>query len=130
MLLWLIVSSFVMTSKAEESPIIETEFEESAPSLLYLGTFKTTGYCNCRKCNGKWAYGPTASGVMPQGKHTIAVDKNVIPLGSHVLIDGIEYVAEDTGGKWVIGKHIDIFYSDHVDAEAHEVQYKEVYLVE
>lgn len=42
--------------------------------------------------------------------HIIAVDPNVIPLGSKVLIDGHEYIAEDIGGA-VKGEVIDIYSS-------------------
>lgn len=76
-------------------------------------TFTATAYCNCRKCCGKWADGKTASGTTPEQGRTIAVDKKVIPLGSTVLVDGVEYVAEDTGVK---GKHIDIYFDSHKEA--------------
>ena len=35
---------------------------------------RTTGYCNCRSCAGKWAGCATASGTRPKEKRTIAVD--------------------------------------------------------
>lgn len=76
-------------------------------------TFTATAYCNCRKCCGKWADGKTASGTTPEQGRTIAVDKKVIPLGSTVLVDGVEYIAEDTG---VRGKHIDIYFDSHSEA--------------
>ena len=97
--------------------------------LEYIGEFKTTGYCNCRRCCGKWAGGATASGAMPKARHTVAVDPDVIPLGTRLMINGVEYVAEDTGGKWVQGAHIDIFYSDHDAAQNHGVQYADVWKV-
>lgn len=84
---------------------------------------KTTAYCNCTICNGSWAWGPTASGVMPQQGRTIAVDKSVIPLGSKVEIDGHIYTAEDTGVK---GNSIDIFFSSHSVATNYGVKYKTV----
>ena len=71
-------------------------------------------YCNCEICNGVWAYGPTYSGVMPTENNTIAVDPEVIPLGSYVWIDGIRYHAEDTGSA-IIGKHIDVYVENHND---------------
>ena len=55
----------------------------------------------------------TATGVYPRAGHTIAVDPNVIPLGSIVKIGGKEYKAEDTGGV-IDGRIIDIF----MDSEA------------
>lgn len=90
--------------------------------------FKATAYCNCSKCCGKWAkYHKTASGTTPEQGRTVAVDKKVIPLGTKVLVDGVEYVAEDTGVK---GNRIDIFFNSHQDALNFGVQWVEVEIVE
>lgn len=80
-----------------------------------LGTFEATFYCGCKICNGKWVGSPTASGVMPQAGRTIAVDPNVIPLGSTVLVNGKQYTAEDTGSA-IKGNIIDIFVGSHSEA--------------
>lgn len=88
-----------------------------------LGTWKTTGYCNCRKCNGKWAYGPTASGKMPVEGETVAVGN--LPFGTKLMIDGHTYTVEDRG---VTGHHVDIYYDDHATAHGHGVQYKQVFI--
>lgn len=79
----------------------------------YSATCTITHYCNCSRCCGKWAGGPTASGVMPEAGRTVAVDKSVIPLGSEVKIGDTVYIAEDTGVK---GYHIDIFCDSHSEA--------------
>jgi 3D (Asp-Asp-Asp) domain-containing protein len=81
--------------------------------------FVATAYCPCEKCCGK-TDGITASGIKAMQGRTIAVDKNVIPLGSTVLIyiDGELYgifIAEDTGGA-IKGNEIDIYFSDHTSA--------------
>ena len=93
-----------------------------------LGRFKLTAYCNCSKCCGKWAGGPTASGVMPKAGRTIAVDPKVIPLGSKVKINGHTYVAEDTGGA-IKGNRIDVYHSSHSAALDFGVQHADVYLL-
>lgn len=64
----------------------------------------------------------TATGTVPAPSRTIAVDPNVIPLGSQVRIEvpsmpqynGI-YIAEDTGGV-VKGNIIDIFVASYDEA--------------
>ena len=43
---------------------------------------------------------------------TIAVDPSVIPYGSHVLIGGQVYIAEDTGSA-IKGQKIDVFMDSH-----------------
>lgn len=104
--------------------------EVEAAELRSLGTFKITWYCPCRKCSGKWGY-QTSSGARCTEGRTVAVDKRVIKEGTHLLINGHEYIAEDTGGG-VKGNHIDIFNESHstcLDSE-HGQKYWEVYVVE
>lgn len=68
---------------------------------------------------------PTATGVMPSAGQTIAVDPRVIPLGSHVLINGKEYIAQDTGGL-IKGNRIDIFMDSEAECVNFGAQYIEV----
>ena len=69
-----------------------------------LGQVVTSGYCNCPICCGVWSGGSTASGAMPQANHTIAVDASnpFVPLGTKIVMNGVEYVVEDTGAFIVI----------------------------
>ena len=57
----------------------------------------------------------TATGTKPMPGRTIAVDPSRIPLGSHVIIDGHEYIAEDTGGA-IDSLDIDIVVATHAEA--------------
>lgn len=109
----------------KEKTTKKTTTKSSSVSSKSLGKFKITAYCNCTKCCGKWAGGPTASGVMPKAGRTIAVDPKVIPLGTKVVIGGKTYVAEDTGGA-IKGKRIDMYFASHSDALAWGVKYKNV----
>lgn len=93
-----------------------------------LGTYKTTAYCPCRHCCGKWGT-HTSSGTVPTANRTIAVDPDVIPYGSKVMIRGNVYIAEDSGGG-VDGNHIDIFFNSHREARKYGVQQVEVFLIE
>ena len=104
--------------------------EVEAAELRSLGTFKITWYCPCRKCSGKWGY-QTSSGARCTEGRTVAVDKRVIKEGTHLLINGHEYIAEDTGGG-VRGKHIDIFNESHSECldRDHGEKYWEVYVIE
>lgn len=101
---------------------------ESNSNLVSLGEFKLTAYCPCSKCCGKWAGGATASGVMPVANHTIAVDTRVIPFGTKVVINGVTYTAEDTGGA-IKGNRIDIYFDNHQTALNFGVQYAEVFMI-
>lgn len=105
--------------------------DTSAAEMDHLGKFKITFYCPCRKCSGSYGHS-TSSGAYATEGRTIAVDPKVIPKGSRVYIEGYgEFVAEDTGGKWVQGKHIDVFLEDHYRCldDAHGKKYREVYIL-
>lgn len=95
-----------------------------------LGQVVTSGYCNCSICCGGYAGGPTASGVMPTAEHTIAVDMYdpLLPFGTKVVMNGTEYVVEDTGPLTRYGVTFDVYYDDHDVAEAHGHQTWEAFL--
>lgn len=82
-----------------------------------IGYATVTYYC-CEKyphiCNGGPPY-QTATGTTPTPGRTIAVDPRQIPLGTHVIIDGHEYIAEDTGGA-IDNLDIDIAVATHAEA--------------
>ena len=123
----------VIETTVEEIPhiVLNVEPETSDKKVnqaINLGEFRLTAYCPCEICCGKWSqYGLTASGTVPEEGRTIAVDKHVIPLGESVTIDGVEYIAEDTGSA-IKGNRIDIFFDDHQTALEFGVQYAEVFV--
>ena len=92
----------------------------------------TSGYCNCPICCGVWSGGPTASGAMPQANHTLAVDaaNPFLPMGTKVVMNGIEYTVEDTGNFAQYGVQFDVYYDNHAVAEAHGHQTWECFLAE
>ena len=87
-----------------------------------LGRWKTTGYCPCRRCNGRNA-GRTASGAPMIPGRTVAVGG--LPFGTVLKVGNSEYVVEDRGTPY---GHIDVLYADHTTASNHGVQYKEVWI--
>ena len=95
----------------------EPEEPEPSQPAMQSGTFTAYAYCACEKCCGKWAeYGLTASGTVPQQGRTVAVDPDVIPLGSELWIDGEgPYIAEDTGSG-INSSTIDVYHQSHADA--------------
>ena len=68
-------------------------------SRIPLGSFLATCYSD---------HGTTATGA-PTSPDVVAVDPGVIPLGTHLWIDGIgPRIAADTGGA-IVGNRIDIW---------------------
>ena len=86
-----------------------------------LGNVVTSGYCNCPICCGQWSGGPTASGAYPTANHTIAVDAHnpIVPMGTKIVMNGIEYTVEDTGNFARYGVAFDVYYGDHNTAQQH-----------
>lgn len=92
-----------------------------------LGEFALTAYCPCEECCGQWALDRptdengneivyTASGAEAKEGVTVAVDPDVIPLGSEVYISEMGwYVAQDTGN--FSGNVVDIFFENHEAAQ-------------
>ena len=103
-------------------------------------TVRATAYCSCPKCCGTWSKDHpsrqgtdyeqhTTLGTVPVAGRTIAVDPEVIPLGSRIILDGHEYTAEDTGSD-VKGNHIDIYFDSHEAALDWGVKTMEVQVFE
>lgn len=113
----------------ESEPLSKAEEEvEISAELIHLGEFKTTAYCPCRKCNGQWVGKGTALGTELVSGRTVAVDPKVIPLNSRLLINGQEYIAEDTGSA-IKGNKIDVCFSTHQEALQYGVKYADIYLL-
>lgn len=94
---------------------------------IFAGVFSTTAYCKCEMCCNIWTDSLTKSGTIPHEGWTIAVDPDVIPLGTQVIIDGQIYTAEDTGSA-VKGNVIDIYFNSHEEAERYGRQDRKVWI--
>ena len=83
-------------------------------------TMEVSYYCPCEICCGK-TDGITASGLRAIEGVTVAVP-DFIPLGTKIVIDGYEYIAQDRGGYIVALDsntiRVDIFVNYHEKALA------------
>lgn len=122
---------------SEPRKIIIYEVSVEEPEMMSLGEFKLTAYCSCKKCCGRWARNRPvdaegnpivigASGEELVPGTSIAVDRDVIPMGSEVVINGQTYTAHDSGGD-IKGNWIDVYMSSHQEAKEFGVQYAEVF---
>lgn len=85
-----------------------------------IGEFKITYYWP-----GEDSYGTaTSTGAVATEGRTVAVDPDIIPYGTEVLIDGHIYIAEDTGSALKGNKIIDIFVND----PKQEMYYTNIYI--
>lgn len=95
-------AEFLTRVEPERTTAVRTSAAAAAPSGRTL-TATLTGY----------AHGTTTRSGTPVRWGVVAVDPDVIPLGSRLMIDGYDtvFVAEDTGGG-VHGAHVDVYFPD------------------
>ncbi len=93
--------------------------DDDSGVLMMTATAYDLSFESCGKDRSHPAYGVTSSGTKATVGRTIAVDPEVIPLGSRVKItfpekysylDGI-YIAEDTG-RLIKGNRVDVFFGE------------------
>lgn len=140
LLLCLIYVTYQLLYTPAQQQVIQRQSysSEQTEKLLNLGEFEITAYCSCPVCCSVWSdqhpdrlgtdyVRTTYSGTIPKANHTIAVDPDVIPLGTQVKIGDHWFTAEDIGGA-IKGNHIDIYFDNHSDALAWGVQTKNVFI--
>ena len=111
-----------MTIAPEHAPYIDEQTDDSVQTRN-LGEFEATFYTAfCPTgCTGITATGiDVRNTIYHEGKRVIAVDPNVIPLGSNVKVtlangDSFEATAQDVGGA-IKGNRIDILVASRDEA--------------
>lgn len=99
--------------------------DESVGKWRSLGEFKITHYgIDCVGCGNT-----TKTGTVPTENKTIAVDPDLIPLGSEVMINGKVYIAEDIGGA-IQGNVIDMYVGTEARSNELGIYYTEIYIKE
>lgn len=113
------VYSAYLTTKSNN-----TNTNTNTGTLIYIGTYRTTGYDICYSCCGK-VDGITASGTRATPGRTVAMKG--YPYGTRIYIEGIGYrTVEDTGG--FRANTIDVLCNNHSECYA-ITGYRKVYLV-
>ena len=131
------LNNAVPTAKYADEIIIEKLQSSKKSNYEYIGTFTCTAYCPCGQCCGMYAYNRPkdengndivygASGQVLTPRKSVAVDPSIIPFGTVLIIDGEEYIAQDTGGFH--GYHLDFYFATHDEALAFGRQTKDVYI--
>lgn len=122
-------AQYHLSTEGRTETVTETKTVRVGESL---GNVVTSGYCSCSICCGVWSGGPTASGAYPTSNHTIAVDANnpIVPIGTKVVMNGVEYTVEDTGNFARYGVDFDVYYDSHAAASAHGHKTWEAFLAD
>lgn len=107
-----------LTIPAKEQHIGEWLDNSSSINKVFYATLTayTAGFESTGKTPSHPAYGITASGAKVKENYTIAVDPDVIPLGSLVYIEGLGIRKAEDVGSAIKGKKIDVYIPDLEEA--------------
>lgn len=97
-------------------------------ATAYTASYRDTG-----KNPGDRGFGLTASGTrvkrVPEGYSTVAVDPQIIPLGTKLYVEEYGYaIAEDTGIA-IKGNKIDLYFSSDAQVDRWGARYVNVYVI-
>ena len=110
---------------------LDQQPKQEEEQLIDIGKFTLSAYCSCVDCCGK-NDGITATGAKVQQGVTVAVDPSIIPYGTTIVINGDEYIAQDTLARHIIdrynGRIIDVYFDSHAEALQFGLQTAEVYV--
>ena len=106
--------------RGTKEPLPKVQTEVALRSYTKVMEMTATAYTAGFQCTGKKpghpAYGITASGV-PVDHGIVAVDPNIIPLGTKLYIEGYgESLAADIGGS-IVGNKIDLYHESLEEAK-------------
>lgn len=124
------------TEKVQEVEPITTKPEEIEP--IYLGNYRITAYCACKKCCGVWAEDRPngivkgAAGIELSPGYSAA---SPLAFGTKLYIEGYgNVIVQDRTASWVVDKYngeiVDIYFDSHEEALNFGVKYADVYKVE
>ena len=107
-----------ITTDSTRETVTETKTVRVGESL---GLVVTSGYCNCPICCGQWSGGPSSQWGNADSKpydcrgcgESICADRDPC------IMNGVEYVVEDTGAFARYGVQFDVYYDNHAAASAH-----------
>lgn len=123
---------------------VQEDFEnQKIEDALLVDAYKLedvtiTYYCICEKCCNKSpnhpAYGITANGLYATPGVSAAVDPDIIPLGSDILLDygdgELHYMRADDTGSGIEGNHIDVCLENHEEAVEAGIRKAAVFWIE
>ncbi len=114
------------TKKQEKGKIVQANASQSSNQTMYVTATAYTAYCD--GCSGV-TYTGIDLRANPNQK-VIAVDPNVIPLGSKVWVEGYgTAIAGDTGSA-IKGNRIDLFIPNHDEAVRYGVKEVKIEIIE
>lgn len=102
--------------------------DENIPRYIKVLDMVATAYCPCAQCNYPYGGQPSYIGL-PLDWGIVAVDPNVIPLGTRLYVEGYgEAIAADVGNA-IVGNRIDLCYPDHNSALNFGIRNVKVYIM-
>ncbi len=87
----------------------------SSTSASRVITMVATGYDGCYECNKPYYGAPSYIGL-PLRRGIVAVDPNVIPMGTRLYVEGYGAAIAADQGNAIKGNRIDLFFDSHQEA--------------
>lgn len=135
-----LVSSQLVAANVLREPVDQVEVVGTGPERVVTrgGTpirykkameMVATAYDATYESNDRWTGYPSALGL-PLEHGIVAVDPEVIPLGTRLYVEGYGLaLAADTGGA-IKGNRIDLFFDDPAEVDKYGIKTVKVYILE
>ena len=111
-------------------PIISFSRGDSSKNSGKILNVKATAYWAVNGVNTTYTASGRKAVRNPNGYSTIAVDPNVIPLGTKVYVEGYGYAIAADRGSNVLGKFIDVYFNTLDEARDWGVKYLKVQILD
>lgn len=110
-LMMIMILGLTMGSLAVSDKVMAANSGSSSATMNMVAT----GYDNSYKSNYPYYGAPSYTGL-PLARGIAATDPNVIPMGTHLYVEGYgEAIAADQGNA-IKGNRIDLFFDSHTEA--------------
>ena len=111
-------AQYSLDTESKTETVTETKTVRVGESL---GNVVTSGYCNCSICCRTMVRRSYSEWRLSNCKPYNRVDASdpFVPMGTKIVMNGVEYTVEDTGAFARYGVQFDVYYDNHSAASAH-----------
>ncbi len=101
--------------KVAQNAAVPTPSRGASTTGKRVITMVATGYDGCYECNKPYYGYPSYIGL-PLARGIVAVDPDVIPMGTRLLVEGYGQAIAADQGNAIQGNRIDLFFDSHQEA--------------
>lgn len=101
--------------KAAQNAVASTPSRGASTTGKRVITMVATGYDGCYECNKPYYGYPSYIGL-PLARGIVAVDPDVIPMGTRLFVEGYGQAIAADQGNAIQGNRIDLYFDSHQEA--------------